>query len=102
MDADIAALEGELDPAKQKALWADMQRLYADALPALPLFFRAEAHVTPLWLQGYTPTGHADTSSTFAENWHPARSSPSLVAKRRSSSSFIRSKKSRADNAAAG
>ncbi len=43
MDADIAAAESELDPAKQKAIWADMQVIYADALPVLPLFFRAEA-----------------------------------------------------------
>jgi peptide/nickel transport system substrate-binding protein len=71
MDADIAAAEAELDPAKQKAIWADMQRIYAGAIPVLPLFFRAEPHVTPLWLQGYQPTGQGDTSSTFAENWHP-------------------------------
>ncbi len=72
MDADILAAEGELDPAKQKALWADMQRLYADQAPALPLFFRADPHVTPPWLRGYTPTGQGDPSSTWAENWHPA------------------------------
>ncbi len=69
MDADIAAAETELDPAKQKLIWADMQRIYAEQLPALPLFFRAEAHVVPKWLQGYVPTGHADFSSLWAENW---------------------------------
>ena len=31
MDADIDAAETELDPAKQKAIWADMQQIYADA-----------------------------------------------------------------------
>ena len=72
MDADILAAEGELDPAKQKALWADMQRLYADQVPALPLFFRADPHVTPTWLRGYVPTGQGDLSSYWAENWHPA------------------------------
>ncbi len=72
MDADIAAAEGELDPAKQKAIWADMQRIYADQVPVLPLFFRAEPHVTPTWLRGYEPTGQADMSSEWAENWHPA------------------------------
>ncbi len=69
MNADIAAAETELDPAKQKLIWADMQRIYAEQLPALPLFFRAEAHVVPKWLQGYVPTGHADFSSLWAENW---------------------------------
>jgi peptide/nickel transport system substrate-binding protein len=70
MDADIAAAEGELDPAKRKLIWADMQRIYADQLPVLPLFFRSEAHVTPTWLRGYVPTGHADLSTEWAENWH--------------------------------
>jgi peptide/nickel transport system substrate-binding protein len=71
MDADIAAVEGELDPAQQKLIWADMQRIYAERLPALPLFFRSEAHVTPLWLQGYAATGQGDPSTDWAENWHP-------------------------------
>jgi peptide/nickel transport system substrate-binding protein len=71
MDQDIAAAEGELDPAKQKVIWADMQRIYAAAIPVVPLFFRAEPHVTPTWLRGYVPTGQGDPSSTTAENWHP-------------------------------
>jgi peptide/nickel transport system substrate-binding protein len=70
MDADIAKAETELDPAKQQALWAEMQRIYAEQLPALPLFYRAEAHVVPKWLQGYVATGHGG-SSLWAENWHP-------------------------------
>jgi peptide/nickel transport system substrate-binding protein len=48
-----------------------MQRIYAEQLPVLPLFFRSEVHVTPTWLRGYVPTGHADPSSDWAENWHP-------------------------------
>jgi peptide/nickel transport system substrate-binding protein len=69
MDADIDAADSELDPVKQKALWADMQKLYFDDVPVLPLFFRAEAHVVPKWLKGYTPTGHGDFSPLWAENW---------------------------------
>ena len=72
MDADIAAAESELDPAKQKAIWADMQTIYADQIPALPLFFRAEPHITPTWLRGYEPTGQGDPGCYWAENWHPA------------------------------
>ena len=71
MDADIAAAESELDPAKLKAIWADMQTIYAQAIPVLPLFFRSEAHVTPVWLRGYEPTGQSDMCSYWAENWHP-------------------------------
>jgi hypothetical protein len=40
-------------------------------LPVLPLFFRAEGHVSPTWLRGYQPTGQEDLSSFWAENWHP-------------------------------
>jgi peptide/nickel transport system substrate-binding protein len=69
MDRDISAAETELDPVKQKAAWRDMQHVYAEDLPVLPLFFRAEAHVVPIWLQGYEPTGNTDTTSTWAEEW---------------------------------
>lgn len=58
MDADIDAMERELDPAKQASVWADMQRLYAEQLPVLLLFFGSEAHIWPLWLHGVVPTGH--------------------------------------------
>jgi peptide/nickel transport system substrate-binding protein len=69
MDADIDKAETELDPAKAKAIWADMQKIYAEQVPVLPLFFRAEAHVVPKWLKGYAPTGHGDYSILWAENW---------------------------------
>jgi peptide/nickel transport system substrate-binding protein len=71
MDADIVVAETELDPAKQKLAWADMQRIYAEQLPVLPLFFRSEPHITPTWMRGYAPTGQGDLSSYWAENWHP-------------------------------
>ncbi len=71
MDADIDAAESELDPGKQKAIWADMQKIYATELPVLPLFFRAEQYVLPKWLKGLTPTGHDDYSPLWAEEWRP-------------------------------
>lgn len=70
MDADIARASAELDPAKQKVIWADMQKIYTEKLPVLPLFFRSEAHVIPKWLAGYAPTGHGDYGPLWAENWH--------------------------------
>lgn len=69
MDRGIAEVEGELDPAKAKAAWSAMQRIYAEQLPALPLFFRAEPHVTPKWLRGYQPLGNGYIAAIFAENW---------------------------------
>ena len=69
MDADIAAAEEALEPAKQKLIWSDMQKMYADQVRVLPLFFRAEPYVIPKWLKGFTPTGHGDYSPLWAENW---------------------------------
>lgn len=69
MDADIDAMERELDPAKRRVLWAEMQRIYADKLPVLPLFFGSEAHVWPLWLKGIVPTGHNAPTTLWAEEW---------------------------------
>jgi peptide/nickel transport system substrate-binding protein len=70
MDELIAQAEAEIDPAKRKVIWQEMQRIYAEELPVLPLFFRAEPHVVPKWLRGYAPTGHGDWSSFWSENWH--------------------------------
>jgi peptide/nickel transport system substrate-binding protein len=70
LDSDIDAADAELDPAKRRAIWADMQRLYADQLRVLPLFFRAEAYVLPVWLRGFAATGHGDMSPLWAEHWH--------------------------------
>src|SRR6516162_9185014 len=69
MDKLIDQAEQELDPAKQKTIWARMQEIYAKDLPAMPLFFRAEPHIVPKWLKGYTPTGHGDMSADWSENW---------------------------------
>ncbi len=69
MDADIVTAERDLDPARQRAAWSDMQRIYADELPVLPLFFRADAYVLPKWLKGLEPTGHNSFSSEWAEDW---------------------------------
>jgi peptide/nickel transport system substrate-binding protein len=71
MDALLAQAEVELDPAKQKAIWAEMQRLYATDLPELPLYFREDPDVVPAWLKGYEATGKEDYVTYWAENWRP-------------------------------
>ena len=71
MDTLIEQAESELDPARAKLLWAEMQAIYAEELPALPLYFRTEPHVVPIWLEGYAPTGHSDYSPLWSENWRP-------------------------------
>jgi peptide/nickel transport system substrate-binding protein len=69
MDALIDAIERELDRGKRKALWQELQALYATDLPELPLYFKADAYILPKALKGLEPTGHQDPSPYWVENW---------------------------------
>lgn len=69
MDRLIDALEIELDPDKRKALWAEAQRLYAEELPSLPLFFRSDSFILPKWLSGVRPTGNQYPSTLWITDW---------------------------------
>jgi peptide/nickel transport system substrate-binding protein len=69
MDALLEALPQELDTAKRRALWSRFQALFADELPELPLWFRADAHIWPRWLEGIRPTGHLNPTSLWVEEW---------------------------------
>jgi peptide/nickel transport system substrate-binding protein len=69
MDKLIDAIEIELDRDKRKAMWAQVQEIYATDLPALPLYFRSQAFIFPKWLQGVTPTGHMGLSTLWIEDW---------------------------------
>lgn len=69
MDGLLDAIEVELDKDRRKALWREMQALYATDLPALPLFFRADAFILPKALKGVVPTGHNDPTPLWVEHW---------------------------------
>jgi len=69
MDALLDATEEEPDFIRRKPLWRQMQNLYNRDLPAIPLFFKSDAHIWPRELRGITPTGHADPSPLWVENW---------------------------------
>lgn len=69
VDKLIDATEIELDRDKRKVLWDKLQAIYAEELPALPLFFRADPYIMPKWLKGIEPTGHQDISPLWVENW---------------------------------
>jgi peptide/nickel transport system substrate-binding protein len=71
-DRLVDAIEVELDRAKRFDLWRQLQALYAEELPALPLYFRADAYVLPKWLIGVTPTGHEGPSTLWVEQWRRA------------------------------
>ena len=65
----LQASATDLDVGKQKADWAEMQKIYAQDLPTLPLFFVPQTHVIPVWLKGYVPAGMTDYASLRGEDW---------------------------------
>jgi len=69
MDALLDAIETETDRPRRKALWHDLQQLYAEDLPALPLYFRADSFILPKGMSGLAPTGHQDPSPYWVEQW---------------------------------
>jgi peptide/nickel transport system substrate-binding protein len=71
MDADLQKAATELDPVKARALWDDMQRIYAAQDLVLPLYFRSDPDIVPTWLKGYEASGKEDYTSYWAEDWHP-------------------------------
>ncbi len=71
MDRILEDLEHVCEPGANRALWSRLQTLYAEDLPNLPLFFRADPYVLPAWLDGVVPTGHQDSSTLWIETWKP-------------------------------
>jgi peptide/nickel transport system substrate-binding protein len=69
MDKALDAAERELDTTKRRSLFADIQRIHADDLPVLPLFFRVDPFVIPKPLKGVVPTGHLNSSTLWIEQW---------------------------------
>lgn len=72
MDKVLDEVEVVCAPKPNKALWHDLQRIYAEELPVLPLYFRANPFIMPKWLKGVTPTGHQFTSALWVEHWRAA------------------------------
>jgi len=76
MDRLIDAIEVTLDREKRADLWRRLQQVYADTLPDLPLFFRADSYVLPKWLKGVRPTGNLYTTTLWIEDWHDTGDQP--------------------------
>lgn len=70
MDALIDSIEHELDREERKLLWKELQDIYSDELPVLPLYWRADSHILPKWLKGVRPSGHQITTTMWVEEWH--------------------------------
>lgn len=71
MDRLIETIETELDPDKRVPLWHRIQEIYAEEVPILPLFFRANPYILPRWLDGIEPTGHFQQTTLWIEDWKP-------------------------------
>ncbi|MCZ6638226.1 MAG: peptide ABC transporter substrate-binding protein [Alphaproteobacteria bacterium] len=69
IDKLLDATELELDREKRRVLWAKLQKIYAQDLPVIPLFFRADPFIIPKWLKGIRPTGHQDPTTLWVEHW---------------------------------
>jgi peptide/nickel transport system substrate-binding protein len=50
-------------------MWHELQVIYLQDLPSLPLFHRSEAHVWPKWLEGVEPTGQLAPVTLWVERW---------------------------------
>ncbi|USH01212.1 peptide ABC transporter substrate-binding protein [Grimontia kaedaensis] len=73
MDELLNKVEKELDTEKRNQIFHEIQKIYAEDLPALPLYFRSDSFVKPKWLEGVTPTGHMFPSSNWVEEWHSTK-----------------------------
>ncbi len=69
MDKAMDSAERELDESKRRGYFADMQRIHAEDLPVLPLFFRVDPFVLPKQLKGVVPTGTLNSSTLWVEQW---------------------------------
>lgn len=69
MDVLTHTIPEELDRERRREMWRRLQAIYTEELPAIPLWFRADAHVWPTWLDGVRPTGHLNASPLWAEEW---------------------------------
>lgn len=75
-DQLIDTIEIELDRDRRARLWHRLEALYAEELPELPLYFRAEAYVLPKWLEGVVPTGHQYPTTLWIEDWRVVGRAP--------------------------
>ena len=69
LDQLLDDMDRQCSEDDQKRLWSELQRFYAEQLPELPLFFRAESYVLPKAMTGLVPTGHQYPSSLAVEGW---------------------------------
>ena len=68
MDAVTARIETAVQEADARAAWFELQKIYADDLPLLPLYFYARAYVASKAIKDFVPTT-VDPLGIWAERW---------------------------------
>lgn len=68
-DELLEAVYKEFDPAKRKVMMTEIQKLYTEEVPVMPLYMRADIAVTPTNLKGFKMTGHQFYSSLNVDQW---------------------------------
>jgi peptide/nickel transport system substrate-binding protein len=69
VDAAYARADASVDVDVRRAALADVQRAFADELPALPLWFRRAVVVHRRSVQGIAPTGTLSPTTSTAATW---------------------------------
>lgn len=69
MDKLIEDMDTELNPKKRLEIAWEMQKLYTEDVPALPLYYRADNAVIPKNLKNYKLTGHQFSETNDIEKW---------------------------------
>ncbi len=68
-DKLLNEIPNEFNFAKRKQLMERLQQIYAEELPAMPLYLRAEISVSPANITGYQLNGHQFYSTQSIEYW---------------------------------
>jgi peptide/nickel transport system substrate-binding protein len=59
----------EFNSKKRLELAWEMQKLYTEDMPAIPLYYRADSAVIPKNLKNYNLTGHQFSETNEVEKW---------------------------------
>lgn len=69
VDKLIDDLEAELNPKKRAEIGKQINELYAEDVPVLPVYFRQNNSVTPKGLKGFVLIGHKMYETLNVEDW---------------------------------
>jgi ABC-type transport system substrate-binding protein len=69
-DVLLSGAAAASDRVDKRALYAELQRLWAEALPGIPLYQELLVNVAPRGLDGIQPSPNGDPLTWNASEWH--------------------------------